>query len=76
VLIDRDWADEFTAAELLVAAQAGDDDAFWAPRRTAAGRVARALLPNAGSVHDAEDAVQETLDRAWRKLESFEDPPI
>ena len=59
-------------ASLLAAAQAGDRDAF--------GRLAEpqrhALLLHCyrflGSLTDAEDAVQETLFRAWRRLDRFE----
>jgi RNA polymerase sigma-70 factor (ECF subfamily) len=58
--------------ELLAAAQAGDADAFAAlvePSR-------RALLVHCyrmlGSPHDAEDAVQDALLRAWRHLDSYE----
>jgi RNA polymerase sigma-70 factor (ECF subfamily) len=61
-----------TPAPLVAAAAAGDPDAFQQltgpHRRELAVHCYRML----GSLDDAEDAVQETLVKAWRRLSGFE----
>ncbi len=57
---------------LLVAAQSGDEQAFvqlTSPHRRALHVHAYRML---GSLHDADDALQETLLRAWRGLPNYE----
>jgi RNA polymerase sigma-70 factor (ECF subfamily) len=58
--------------ELLEAARGGDHDAYRRlvePHRQALHAHCYRML---GSVHDAEDALQDALLRAWRGLEGFE----
>jgi RNA polymerase sigma-70 factor (ECF subfamily) len=60
------------ASDTLTQAQAGDERAFvelTAPYRDQLHRHCYRLL---GSLHDADDALQETLLRAWRGIDGFE----
>jgi RNA polymerase sigma-70 factor, ECF subfamily len=62
---------DYIQQRLIAAAMRGDHEAFraltetWIPELR--GRCARIL----GNPHDADDAVQETLIKAWRKLGSY-----
>ena len=58
--------------ELLAAARAGGEDAFRRLVEQHQSELHAHCYRMLGSVHDAEDAIQEALLRAWRGLPRFE----
>src|SRR4051812_17211532 len=65
-------AGEAVERELLEAARRGDEDAFGQLVAQYRAELHAHCYRMLGSVQDAEDAVQETLLRAWRGLRRFE----
>jgi RNA polymerase sigma-70 factor (ECF subfamily) len=61
-----------TTVELLGAARAGDENAFRDLVEPFRGELHAHCYRMLGSVHDAEDALQDALLRAWRGLTGFE----
>jgi RNA polymerase sigma-70 factor, ECF subfamily len=58
--------------ELLEAARRGDEDAFGRLVEPHRARLHAHCYRMLGSVHDAEDALQDVLLRAWRGLHRFD----
>src|ERR1700716_4423386 len=59
-------------SQLLAAARAGDEDAYRRLVEPHRGELHAHCYRMLGSVHDAEDALQDALLRAWRGLGRFE----
>jgi RNA polymerase sigma-70 factor, ECF subfamily len=61
-----------TDQQLIAAARDGDGDAFAQLVAAHRGELKAHCYRMLGSMHDAEDALQESLLRVWRSLAKFE----
>ena len=61
---------------LLDRARAGDEDAFTELVEAHRGELRAHCYRMLGSVHDADDALQDALLRAWRGLPGFAGPQL
>jgi RNA polymerase sigma-70 factor (ECF subfamily) len=59
-------------SDLVVSARSGDEDAFGILVRQHHDRIRLHCYRMLGSLHDAEDATQETMVKAWRRIDTFE----
>jgi hypothetical protein len=57
-------------SNLVVSAQNGDQDAFGILVREHHDRIRLHCYRMLGSIHDAEDATQETMVKAWRRIDT------
>jgi RNA polymerase sigma-70 factor (ECF subfamily) len=72
VLMERDW-DRASQTELVEAARIGDAQAFEALVEPFRRELHVHCYRLTGSLNDADDMLQESLLRAWRRIETFED---
>ena len=66
------WETLSVELELIARARSGDEDAFRALVDRHRGELLAHCYRMLGSMHDAEDAIQETLLSAWKGLAGFE----
>jgi RNA polymerase sigma-70 factor, ECF subfamily len=71
-LMERDW-DRASQTELVEAARIGDAQAFEALVAPFRRELHVHCYRLTGSLNDADDMLQESLLRAWRRIETFED---